>query len=90
MSGLAQRLHLIEAQEVTLASGAKERLIAFDGNDRPGVMLPEPPSAIARDHGVAAGRRIILFANNDRAYGVLEPVREWISAVVDRATTHRP
>jgi sarcosine oxidase subunit alpha len=34
-----QRYWTIRAREVVLATGADERLVAFPGNDRPGVML---------------------------------------------------
>ena len=37
--GLRERLRVIRARRVLLATGALERLIAFPGNDRPGVML---------------------------------------------------
>ena len=51
-----------------LATGATERLIAFPGNDVPGVMLAGAALAYLHRYGVAAGRRPALFANNDEAY----------------------
>ncbi len=33
-TGLHQRLHIIRAARTVLATGAQERLIAFDGNDK--------------------------------------------------------
>jgi methylglutamate dehydrogenase subunit C len=87
-TGLDERLHLIRAKEVTLATGAQERLVAFDGNDRPGIMLAGAALVYARDHGVAVGRRIILFANHDRAYDALAYLQDQIIAIIDpRATS---
>jgi len=63
-----QRLWIIRAKQVVLATGAIERLIAFPDNDRPGVMLASAARAYARRYAVAAGRRAVLFTNNDAAY----------------------
>jgi methylglutamate dehydrogenase subunit C len=87
-TGLDERLHLIRTEQTTLATGAQERLIAFDGNDRPGMMLAGAALIYARDHGVAVGQRVILFANNDRAYDVTGFLKDQIIAIVDpRATS---
>ena len=66
--GMRERLHIIRARRVLLATGALERLIAFAGNDTPGVMLAGAALAYLRRYGVAAGRRPALFVNNDEAY----------------------
>ena len=66
--GLRERLRIVRARRVLLATGAIERLIAFPGNDVPGVMLAGAALAYLRRYGVAAGRRPALFANNDEAY----------------------
>jgi sarcosine oxidase subunit alpha len=66
--GLRERLHVIRARRVVLASGALERLIAFPGNDVPGVMLAGAGLGYLRRYGVAAGRRPAFFVNNDEAY----------------------
>ena len=63
-----QRQWVIRAGEVVEASGAVERLIAFPGNDRPGVMLAGAAEAYAVRFGVAAGRRAAFLVNNDEAY----------------------
>lgn len=67
-NGLRERLRVIRAQRVLLATGTLERLIAFPGNDIPGVMLAGAALAYLRRHGVAAGRRPAFFVNNDAAY----------------------
>ena len=61
----------IRAGMVVLATGAHERLIAFPGNDRPGVMLAGSAQIYAARYGVLAGSRALLFANNDAAYDSL-------------------
>jgi sarcosine oxidase subunit alpha len=66
--GLRERLRIIRAQRVVLACGASERLIAFPGNDVPGVMLAGAAHAYLRRYGVAVGRRPAFFLNNDEAY----------------------
>ena len=68
---MRERLHVIRAKRVLLATGALERLIAFPGNDRPGVMLAGAALAYLRRYGVAVGRRPVLFVNNDEAYATL-------------------
>ena len=66
--GLRERLHVIRAERVLIATGALERLVAFPGNDVPGVMLAGAALAYLRRYGVAIGRRPVLFTNNDEAY----------------------
>lgn len=66
-----QRYWTIRAQSIVLATGAHERLIAFPGNDRPGVMLAGAAQTYVMRFGVLPGRRALLFANNDAAYDSL-------------------
>ncbi len=63
-----ERLWRVRAKEIVVATGAIERAIIFDGNDRPGIMLASAARAYAVRYGVAAGRRAVVFANNDDAY----------------------
>ena len=51
-----------------IATGAAERLIAFPGNDVPGVMLAGAALAYLRRYGVAVGAHPVFFVNNDEAY----------------------
>ena len=60
-----QILWRIRARGSVLAAGATERPIAFGANDRPGVMLAGAVRAYANRFGVAAGRRVAVFTNND-------------------------
>ncbi len=58
----------ITAQRTVLASGALERHIAFRDNDRPGVMMAGALRAYANRWGVAPGRSVAVFGNNDDAH----------------------
>ena len=66
--GLAERLRIVRARRVLLATGALERPVAFPGNDRPGVMLAGAALAYLRRYGVAVGERPAFFVNSDEAY----------------------
>ena len=81
-----QRVWWIRAKEVVLATGAIERPLVFEANDRPGVMLAGAAQTYALRFGVRAGRSAVVFANNDSAYRAVEPLRDAgtrIAAVVD-------
>jgi sarcosine oxidase subunit alpha len=80
--GLRERLRIIRARRVVFATGAVERLIAFPGNDRPGVMLAGAALAYLRRYGVAVGRRSAFFVNSDDAY---ESVFALLEAGIDCA-----
>jgi sarcosine oxidase subunit alpha len=90
--GLRERLRVIRARRVLLATGATERLIAFPGNDTPGVMLAGSALAYLRRYGVAVGRRPAFFLNNDEAYEALFALRAAgieCAGVVDARTESR-
>jgi sarcosine oxidase subunit alpha len=60
-----QVLWRVYSRRAVLATGATERPIAFGNNDRPGVMLAGAVRAYANRWGVAPGRRVAVFTNND-------------------------
>lgn len=60
-----QTLWRIYAPHAVMATGAIERPIAFDNNDRPGVMLAGAVRAFANRWAVVPGRRVAVFTNND-------------------------
>jgi sarcosine oxidase subunit alpha len=60
-----QTLWRIYSRRAILAGGATERPIAFENNDRPGVMLAGALRAYANRWGVAVGDRVAVFTNND-------------------------
>lgn len=86
-SSARERLHRIRARTVILATGSFERPMVFPGNDRPGVMLATAVLKYAQRFGVACGRRAVVTANADYAYGVaaqLVAAGIEVQAVVDR------
>ena len=60
-----QVLWRIYAGKAILAGGATERPIAFENNDRPGIMMAGALRACANRWGVKVGERIAVFTNND-------------------------
>ena len=63
-----QRIWRVRARQVVLATGAIERPLVFRNNDRPGVLLASAASTYVNRYGVAPGRRVVVFTNNDSAY----------------------
>ncbi|HLI14003.1 MAG TPA: sarcosine oxidase subunit alpha family protein [Alphaproteobacteria bacterium] len=63
-----QRLWLVRAREVVLATGAIERPLVFANNDRPGVMLANAARAYVNQFAVRPGSRAIIATNQDDAY----------------------
>lgn len=57
----------IVAQHAVLASGALERPVAFENNDRPGIMMASAVRTYLNRYGVVPGKRVTLFANTDGA-----------------------
>ena len=70
-----QRVWWIRAREVVLATGAIERPLVFEDNDRPGVMLASAARTYAHQYGVRPGGRAVVFTNNDSAYEAIEPLQ---------------
>ncbi len=60
-----QTLWRIYSAHAISAGGATERPVAFENNDRPGIMLAGSLRAFANRWGVAAGDRVAVFTNND-------------------------
>ncbi len=58
----------IVTRAAVLASGALERHIAFPDNDRPGIMAAGAVRAYLNRWGVAAGKSVAVFGNNDDAH----------------------
>ncbi len=63
-----ERLWLVRATEVVLATGAIERPLVFPGNDRPGIMLADAARAYLNRYGVVPGARIAVLTAHDDAY----------------------
>ncbi len=56
------------AARIVLATGAAERPMLFDANDRPGIMLASGILRLAHLHGVRAGARAIVVTDDDHGY----------------------
>ncbi|UTS82652.1 sarcosine oxidase subunit alpha family protein [Phaeobacter piscinae] len=63
-----QTLWRIYSKRALIATGAIERPIAFENNDRPGVMLAGAARAYANRWAATPGQSVVVFANNDDAY----------------------
>lgn len=60
-----QILWRIYSKRALLTAGATERSIAFGNNDRPGVMLAGAVRSYVNRFGVAPGRQVAVFTNNE-------------------------
>ena len=81
-----QILWRIYTKRTVLAAGAIERPIAFENNDRPGIMLASAIRTYANRFAVAADQRIAIFTNNDDGHHTAQDLHAKgikISAVVD-------
>ena len=84
-----QILWRIYAKRSLLCAGATERPIAFDNNDRPGIMLAGALRAYANRWAVAPSMDVAIFTNNDdglRAATDLAAKGVHIAAVIDTRT----
>ena len=63
-----ERLRIVRAGHIVLATGAVERPFAFGGNDKPGVMLASAAATYVHRFAVAPGRSAVIGTNNDSAY----------------------
>lgn len=55
----------IVARRSVLCAGALERGIAFENNDRPGIMMASALGTYLNRYGVVPGRNVAFFTNND-------------------------
>ena len=89
-AGLIGRSWRVRAGQVIVATGAIERTLVFDGNDRPGVMLAGAVQSYVNRYGVAPGRRAVVFTNNSSAYEAAADMARAgieIAAIVDSRGT---
>ncbi len=66
----------IAAKRAILCSGASERPIAFQDNDRPGIMSASALVAYARRWQVSPGKRVALFGCHDGIYQAAHALRD--------------
>ncbi|WP_424943885.1 sarcosine oxidase subunit alpha family protein [Aliiroseovarius crassostreae] len=63
-----QTLWRIYSKRALIATGAIERPIAFENNDRPGVMLAGATRAYVNRWACTPAQSVVVFANNDNAH----------------------
>ena len=80
------RLIKLRAGRVVLCSGTIEQPAVFRNNDLPGIMLGTAAQRLIKEYGVRPGRRAVVLAAFDRAYGVALDLMDAgvdLAAVVD-------
>ncbi|HVI88309.1 MAG TPA: 2Fe-2S iron-sulfur cluster-binding protein [Dongiaceae bacterium] len=83
-----ERVHVVRAKQIVIATGAIERPLLFANNDRPGVMLAGAALTYLRRYAVRPGAEVVIATNNDSAYELATALREAGSAV--RVVDARP
>lgn len=81
-----QRMWVVRARHVILATGAIERPLVFPGNDRPGVMLASAVRGYINRFAVQPGRRATIFTTNDSGYATASDLARAgieVAAIVD-------
>ena len=76
----------IVARRAVLAAGALERPVAFQNNDRPGVMMAGAVRAYLNRWCVSTGKNVVVFGNTDSAHRTaadLMAAGVHVSALVD-------
>ncbi|MEQ8653027.1 MAG: sarcosine oxidase subunit alpha family protein [Kiloniellales bacterium] len=63
-----ERLWVLQAKRVILATGAHERPLVFPDNDRPGIMSASAAAVYAKRYAALAGRKLLVATNNDDGY----------------------
>ena len=79
----------IYTQQTLLCAGATERPIAFDNNDRPGVMLASALRTYANRFAATPAQRIAVFTNNDDGHRTAQDLQAKgvsVAAVIDTRT----
>ncbi|RUW22843.1 aminomethyltransferase, partial [Mesorhizobium sp. M1A.F.Ca.IN.020.06.1.1] len=64
------RLYKLRAKQVILATGMIEQPSQFRNNDLPGIIQGSAAQRLIRLFGVKPGKRAVVLASNDDAYGV--------------------
>ena len=70
------RLWRVRPRQIILASGASERPLVFDDNDRPGIMSADAALVYLRRHAVLVGEDIVIATNNDSVWPVAAALAE--------------
>ncbi|GFE52029.1 sarcosine oxidase subunit alpha [Roseobacter cerasinus] len=84
--GVRETFWRIVAKHAILAAGAIERPVAFENNDRPGIMTAGAVRAYLNRWGASPGRRVAVFGNCDDAHRTardLEAAGVEVAALID-------
>lgn len=88
-----ERVWHIRAGQVVLATGAHERHLIFENNDRPGIMLTSAVRGYLHRYGVLLAERSVIATTNDSAYALAEDLLDAgapVAAVVDARSALSP
>ena len=88
-----QILWRIYSKHSLLTAGATERPIAFGNNDRPGIMMSGAVRTYVNRYGVAPGKQVAIFTNNDDGWRTATDLAAKgidISAVIDARDIEAP
>jgi sarcosine oxidase subunit alpha len=87
------RLWRVRARRTVVASGAIERPLLFESNDRPGILSADAALAYLVNHGVLVGRRVAVATNNDSAHEVAQALARagaWVCLLDERTDANVP
>jgi sarcosine oxidase subunit alpha len=76
----------VRAERIVLATGAAERPMVFDANDRPGIMHASGILRLAHLHGVRQSERVVVVTDDDHGWyqaAEIQAVGIQVTAVVD-------
>ncbi|MEO0773806.1 MAG: sarcosine oxidase subunit alpha family protein [Pseudomonadota bacterium] len=88
-----QILWRVYSKRAVLAAGSTERPIAFGNNDRPGIMLAGAVRTYVNRFGVAPGKQMAVFTNNDDGWQTavdLQAAGVEVIAVIDSRDVDAP
>ncbi|MGM0562570.1 MAG: sarcosine oxidase subunit alpha family protein [Pseudomonadota bacterium] len=80
--GQPDRLWRVRPQQIVIATGAIERPLVFNNNDRPGVMSADSALLYLRRYDILVGQKVVIATNNDTAYPVASALAEAGAEVV--------
>lgn len=66
----SDRLYKVRARQVVFATGSIDQPLVFRNNDLPGIMHGSAAQRLIHLYGVRPGRRAVVLAGHDDAYGV--------------------
>jgi methylglutamate dehydrogenase subunit C len=84
------KLEVLQAKTIIHATGAFERPLVFNNNDKPGVMLAGALRTFLNRYALAPKRRAVIVTNNDSAYETAFELAEADVAVTIAETRAQP